>query len=328
MSTHVVEVISVADILPHPNADKLELIPVNGWQVVVRKGEYKVGQLAVYIQPDYVVPTDREEFAFLAKPNKTTHRLKAIRLRGELSFGLLIPVPEFLQPTKVGNDVMDALGIVRYEPPEEKSSGLGSLDALPAEECPHDSFAPKFDLESYQNYPDVLEIGEEVVVTEKIHGSNARYLYDNGTMYLGSRRRWLKPDTINIWSRALDAVPEIIEWCRAHPGVVLYGEVFGAVQSLRYGLGDKVDFRAFAACDHGKWHTNLSGVPSVPVVYAGPFHPEKIFPLAETDSIVGSAPAGHMKEGLVIVPSKERFDRRVGRVALKYISNRYWTSEA
>lgn len=329
MSTHSVNVIEINSVLPHGNADKLEIIPVNGWQAVVGKGQFKPGDRAVYIEPDYTVPTNRPEFAFLAKEGKERHRLKAIRLRGVLSYGLLIPLPDALSDRAVGDDVMPDLSVERYEPPIE----FGPRDELPPSEWPS-VYAPKFDVESLQKFPDILQPGEPVIVTEKIHGANARYVFVDGVFYMGSRTRWLKSDAMHEWRRASEGEPRIRAWCEAHPGTVLYGEVYGAVQSLKYGSPNAVRFAAFAASRQGEWvntgalHDSLTLPGATPVVYRGPWSPEYVLPLAEEDSSVPNAGTGHMREGLVIVPERERRDERIGRVALKHISNRYWESAA
>lgn len=328
MSTHSVNVIEVAEVRPHDNAERLEIVPVGGWQAVVKKGQFQPGDRAIYIQPDYTVPTARPEFAFLARDGKGRHRLKAVRLRGVLSFGLLIPVPDDLATRNVGDDVMPDLGIERYEPPVV----MAGADELPADQCPT-TYASKFDVEALANFPGVISDGEDVLVTEKIHGANARYLVEGSVFFMGSRTRWLKPDVAHHWKRAADADPRIEAWCRAHPGVVLYGEVYGAVQSLKYGLKPgHVGFAAFAASDRGEWIDTLTlldddSLPTAPLVYRGPFS-DVVLSLAEDDSSVPGADAGHMREGLVIVPERERRDEKIGRVALKHISSRYWESAA
>lgn len=327
MSTHSVNIIEIAEVRAHTNAERLEIIPVGGWQAVVKKGQFAVGDRAIYIEPDYTVPTARPEFSFLAREGKDRHRLKAVRLRGALSFGLLIPVPDELKDRNIGDDVMADLGIERYEP----AIKLARSDELPAEECPQ-VYASKFDVESFQKYPNVILPGEQVIVTEKLHGANARYLSLNGLFYMGSRTRWLKADAVHPWKRAADTDARIQAWCEAHPGVVLYGEIYGAVQSLKYGTrpGD-VLFAAFAASLNGEWLDIAllladETLPSVPVLYRGPFIAEQVLPYAELDSSVPGAEPGHMREGIVIVPERERRDDQIGRVALKHISNRYWES--
>lgn len=327
MSTHAVYIVEISNILPHENAERLEIVPVNGWQAVVKKGQFRPGDRAIYIEPDYTVPTDRAEFSFLAREGRDRHRLKAVRLRGALSFGLLIPVPSELATLPVGANVMADLGIERYEPPVK----LAGSDELPADQHPR-VYSSKFDVESIKRYPAILQHGESVIVTEKIHGANARYLFADGLFYMGSRGQWLRPDVDHPWKRAADSDPRIRAWCEKHPGHVLYGEAFGAVQSLRYGRKPgQVSFAAFAVLASGEWQDTgqlfESDLPTVPVLYRGPYSDE-LFALAEQDSTVPGAEPGHMREGIVIVPERERRDVDLGRVALKHISNRYWESAA
>jgi RNA ligase (TIGR02306 family) len=331
MSEHAVRIIEIGEVRPHENADRLGIVPVGGWSCVVAKEQFKAGDRAIYIEPDYVVPTERPEFAFLAKDGRCEHRLKAIRLRGVISFGLLIPVPDEFAGHPVGADVMQDLGIYRYEPPV-KCMRPGSDDTLPAAEWPQ-VYASKFDVEDLRKHEDILQPGERVIVTEKIHGGNARYLFWNDKFYIGSRTRWLQPNMRSAWTMAANSTPEIEQWCRENPGVVLYGEVYGPVQELRYGLKDP-QFVAFAALMHGEWwhiwnlHHSLDrhGVPYAPVLYDGPYDREHIAAIAEKDSQISTAPNGHMMEGVVIVPYLERRHERIGRVCLKLISNRYWLS--
>jgi RNA ligase (TIGR02306 family) len=333
MSTHSVNIIEIGEIRPHENAERLEIVPVNGWQAVVRKGEFKPGDRAIYIEPDYTVPTDRAEFSFLAKGGKDRHRLKAVRLRGVLSYGLLIPCPQELSLCPVGEDVMEWFGIERYVRPMGAMK-LQSSDALPEAEWPQ-LYAPKFDVENLLRYPDILQPGEDVIVTEKVDGGNARFVWHNDRLYIGSRSQWLKDDGSHMWKRAIDATPAVRAWCERNPDTLLFGEVYGWVQSLRYGAAPgEVRFVAFAALHRDQWvalpdlHETLGalGVPVAPILYIGPYDVEHIRQAAEQDSRL--APAGHLMEGVVIVPARERHHPEIGRVALKHISNRFWESEA
>lgn len=335
MSTHAVKVIKVEQVLPHDNADSLEIIPIPGssWQCVSQKDTFKPGDLAIYIEPDYIVPTNRPEFSFLSKPdNGDKHRMRAVRLRGALSYGLLIPVSELTDAdfeVEEGDDVMEMLGITRYEPPAQHADA--DLLAGPAPS------APKFDVESLANHPDALIPGELVVASEKIHGANARYLYQDGVFYMGSRTRWLNPNTPHIWAlaaardRGPNGLSPIESWCRANEGSILYGEVYGPVQSLKYGEKTP-QFRAFLVYQPpGEWTVpsdwKAHGVKAVPLVYVGPWDPKIVLPYAETDSGMPNAPVGHMMEGIVLMPAVMRRDPKLGFVILKHISARYWTSK-
>ena len=140
-ATHRVDVVRIKEVRVHPNADKLEIIPIEGYQAVVGKGQFKVGDLGYYIPPDSVVP-DRPEYDFLWKgavegpvPIKR-RRIAAKRLRGEWSEGLLMPIECYDMKdesvwlvtksdhenmrVKEGDDVAEFLGITHYDPPEDQ----------------------------------------------------------------------------------------------------------------------------------------------------------------------------------------------------------------
>ncbi|MFA6049736.1 MAG: RNA ligase (ATP) [Candidatus Paceibacterota bacterium] len=340
MSIHEVKVVKITEILPHPNADTLELIPVWGYTCAVRKDTHKVGDLAVYVEPDYEVPLDRSEFSFLSKPGKTRarHRIAVKRLRGMYSQGLLIPAPEGAQE---GDNLMEALGITRYEPPEEMM-----VKGAFAEKGPEFT-TPKYDLENHKKYKDLLVLGEAVILTAKIHGTNARYVWAEDRMWCGSRTQWkMKPGTManfgkdqepievkaNAWWNALEQNPWIETWCKANPGVVLYGEVYGpqVQRGFHYGLpNNKLGFAVFDIFRDGRWVPNAefssdpiyTSINFVPTVYSGPYDPDVVDALAEVSETFNGA--GHVREGLVIKVVNERWNYNIGRVALKHVSNRY-----
>lgn len=340
MSTHSIEIVELTEIEPHPNADRMELTRVWGWQCCIGKGQFRPGDRAIYIPPDYVVPR-RPEFEFLFRdPARTEERIRVKRLRGTLSQGLIIPVPDHLADRSVGTNVIEDLGVRRYEPPIPPVTGGHFISP------PQGVYAPKFDLENYQRYSDRFRPGEVVVITEKIHGANARYVWAEGMQFCGSRTNWMAEDDRNIWWRALRATPAIGQWCEANPGMVLYGEVFGQVQDLKYGAGpSQLFFAAFAVLASNEWlsfpwafesvtdrslatgvfyHGMNAGLMWAPVLYIGALDPVHAAALAEGDS---SWPgANHMREGVVITPLQERTDSEIGRVALKLVSNRYLES--
>lgn len=333
MSTHTVQIVEVPNPEVHSNADALELVRFGGWQCVVRKGDFKAGDRAVFIEPDYMVPTTRPEFAFLDK-KKTgkPYRLKAVRLRGELSFGLLIHVPAQLSDRAVGDNVMEDLEITRYEPPVSTRWKLGGE----SQQAPR-LFVPKFDLENWQRYPDFIPEGTIVAITEKLHGCNARFVFHEDKVYCGSRNLWPVDAPGNLWWEMLRACPAIETYIRANPDQVVFGEIYGDVQDLKYGhKPGELSFAAFALLDakNGKWidyadmahRFNIAGIPLAPLVFVGPFHPSHLA-MAEEDSIAASQrEVAQLSEGIVIVPVNERHGPSAGRMALKMVSNRYLTA--
>lgn len=323
MSTHAVEVIRIDSIEPHPNADTLGLVRINGFTCAVRLGAFQPGDLAAYIEPDYIVP-ETPEFEFLGKHR----RIKVRKLRGTYSMGLLVRAPD---GASLGDNVMDVMGITRYDP-EIKFQGVSMGPQMA--ESPHSSLGsiPKYDLESWRRYGRLLVDGEDVYVTEKLHGTNARYAWRDGRMWCGSRTQWKAQDPGCLWWRILETEPWITEWCKESPYTVLYGEVFGQVQDLQYGAAKgQTWFRAFDVL-HGieflpssifhsgdgiLWKTPMKRVP---LVYKGPYSAELVETLAVGDSTFCP---GQVAEGIVIKPREERYDARLGRVALKLVSNRY-----
>jgi RNA ligase (TIGR02306 family) len=333
MSTHEIAVVKIESVLPHPNPEvnRMELTHVWGWQCCIGKGQFKTGDKAVYVPPDYMVPVSHPAFAFLRRTEDRTHeRITVRRFKGALSQGLLIPVPSELGELPVGSNVIEQLGIHRYEPPLPKSEGGDFIDG------PARLYAPKFDVESLQRYVELFQPGEDVVATEKLHGANARFTFaqnDAGeaVQFCGSRTNWMADDKQNIWWKAFRQNPAIGEFCEANPGKILYGEVFGQVQSLKYGTKPgEILFAGFAILDQNTWldfdqcQSLIAKHPALgwaPLVYRGPFDLDVLAKHAEEESRWPGA--GHMSEGVVITPVHERTDATIGRVLLKLVSNRY-----
>lgn len=345
MSTHAVNVVRITKLDKHPNADSLSITEINGWSAVVRTADFAIGDLAVYVEPDYCVPVEHPAFAFLSKAsryNLVYARLRAVKLRQVVSYGLLVPLKAFpeLADAQEGDDVMEKLGIIRYVPSMPKRAGLGG-DAVAYADLPQTKFVMtnKFDLENLKHHKNVIEPGEMVIVTEKVHGANARYMFDGEKFYAGSRSQWLKddPEKPCAWWKAFHETPALAELCRQNPNTIIYGEVYGRVQSLRYGKPDSYCFVAFAAFDTttGDWHPThivLScadnvGCPRVPVLATMPYDFEAIKALAEQPSVLAAMNgAEQIAEGVVVSPMTERRHPKIGRVSLKLISDAYWLS--
>lgn len=99
----------IIDIKPIEGADAIETAYVLGWAVVIKKGEYKVGDLCTYIQIDTVVP-ETEYFDFL---RERKYRVRTIKLRKQISQGLIVPLPD--RKWKEGDDVTEVVGVKKYE---------------------------------------------------------------------------------------------------------------------------------------------------------------------------------------------------------------------
>ncbi len=331
MSTHAIEIVEIKEIFPHPNpeAEKMEITKIWGWTCCIGKGQFKIGDKAVYVPPDFLVPLSNPAFKFLDKQNgKSQERIRVRRFKGTISQGVLINVPEEFADKPVGTNLINELGIERYEPELPKST-FGNFVSGPS-----GLYTPKFDVENFQRYTDIFENGEEVVVTEKYHGANSRWTYAQDKdgewkQFVGSRTNWMADDAKNIWWMAFRQNPQIAEWCKANPNMILYGEVFGQVQGLKYGAKqNEIFFVAFGILDKDKWldfdvafeSVKKHNVKWANVLYRGPINPE-VEKFADGDSTWPNA--NHYREGCVIIPIKERVCESIGRVCLKIVSNTY-----
>jgi RNA ligase (TIGR02306 family) len=274
-------------------------------------------------------------------------RITVKKLRGIVSMGMLLPAPEGSQ---IGDDVAGQLGVTHYEPPSMEEIGgrrqHAGDDVAPA---PPMIYAPAYDVESIYKYADCFEAGEPVYVSEKIHGQNGRFVAtDNGnetveehpetgywkwstpvTLHAGSRTEWKKKEGGSNWWKVQEQNPWIEKWCYDNQDCVLYGEVFGWVQALKYGAKPgQLFFRAFDVVEGTEfWDAErfLAEIPKdwrVPCLGVMPFDFEGLQALADGTSLVPGA-ANQMREGIVIKPLKERKHWKLGRVVLKLVSNEY-----
>lgn len=280
-------------IEPHHNADAIEIARVGDYQSIVKKGQFKDGDLAVYIPEQAVLPEwVLKEMGFWndtqAKGTlngSAGNRVKAIKLRGVLSQGLIYPLSNdgnnvLGYPAREdgacghrcqeGEDVAEFLGIVKYEPPlpsHMQGRALGvDTDAT-----------HRYDFENLKKDPDLFEDGEEVVLTEKIHGTllqvgvvpsdKANERYHGGRVIITSKGLGGKGiildhnDEANLYAQAakkhglLDKALEHLGPLADKHGkpAFIFGEVFGktasgaGVQDLTY-TQEELDYRAFDIC--------------------------------------------------------------------------------
>jgi len=324
MSSLIVEVCAVEDVLDHPNADRLEIICVKGWKCIVQKGVYNIGDLVVYAPVDSMIPEALSDDMDVTKYLGKGGRVRTTKLRGEYSQGLVIPM-KFLPPLLPsnhggvkwlpGDNVAEILGIEKYEPPLSTRG-----DRLPD----HPAFHRYTDIENYNNFPDVLKEGEMVVITEKIHGTNFRALNYEGELMVGSHNVRLKEDPDNLYWNAA----KIYDLQNILPnGMVIYGEVYGkGVQKLHYDQKG-INIAFFDASMNGRYlnyeafveFCTTHNLPLVPIISVGLWDKNMLLHREGMSTI-----AGHIREGIVIKPVYERYDNVLqGRVILKRISERY-----
>ncbi len=343
MAECIVEVCKIEKVFSHPNADALELAHIKGWQVVIPIGKYRAGDLVTYIPIDSMIPLEHSDRWGITKylsvktgpdaPETPAGRVRCARLRGEPSFGVIIDREEDVWVE--GQDIKAHYGIFKYIPPLKPMAG----DA----EKPHPLFVEYTDIENLRNFPDVLEEGEEVVLTEKIHGTNCRVGLIEGEWMAGSMSvRRKPPEKAEDWAVSAYWFPVTVPGVRAlvealsvsHRQVILFGEVYGSrIQDLHYGCKGTLGFRAFDLLLEGRYADADRffalcadyGVETVPVLYRGPYSLETVREHAAGDTTLDGS---HIKEGVVVKPVMERAHPKVGRVALKYIGDQYLFSKS
>lgn len=319
------------EIKKHNNAESLEVAKVLGWDVVVKKGEYKPNDLCVYVSIDSVLPS-RPEFEFLRNKN---FRIKPIRLRGVESNGICFPVsivPGYCGLTaagdglffnrkteagedhgihQVGDDVTDLIGVTKYEKPISPELAGQAVGHFPG-------FLIITDEDNLRTYPDAVPelYGRPYYITRKEDGSSGTYFLNQGEFGVCSRRIHLKESEGNgFWRIARKYDIEKVLW-DAFPNtpIALQGEVVGpGIQKNPIGLTE-IDFRLFnifdivqrSYLDYAKLieFTTKYGIPLVPIVAEGAaygYSLEELVSLAREQKY-GDKPA----EGIVIRP-KESF---------------------
>jgi RNA ligase (TIGR02306 family) len=315
---------------PIEGADAIEKATVLGWQLVVKKGEFKVGDLAVYCEIDSLMP-DKPEFEFL-KPRGM--RIRTVRLRGQISQGICFPLWILPGDFSVVEDAdcTEVLGITKYEPPMP-----ACLNGIAKGKFP--SFIPKTDETRVQVLQAVLDKykGEKCFVTEKVDGTSVTYYLNNGEFGACSRNLELIEDAENsIWkvARQMDIENKLRS---TGINIAIQGELVGeGIQSNKLKLrGQTVmffnafDIDKFAYFDFSDFKKLISDfeLPLVPIVtldYELGNDIEAIIRMATIKSIV--CPDA-WAEGIVIRSFTEKSDLLLsneyfykGRISFKAIN--------
>jgi RNA ligase (TIGR02306 family) len=198
----LVTIRKILEIIPIPSADCIEIVKVGGWQCIAKKEEFKINDLCIYLEIDSFLPI-KEEFEFLRKScykkledGTEGFRLKTIKLRGQLSQGLVLPLSMFpnIDFSDTKKDYAEELGVTKYEPPVPANLS-GEVDGLfPT------YLVPKTDEERIQNLYSGIQFLQklEYEVTEKANGTSTTYIYNNGEFMVCSRNLKLKTPNENL----------------------------------------------------------------------------------------------------------------------------------
>ena len=244
-------------IEPIEGADRIQLARVLGWQCVVRKGEFNVGDLGVFFEIDSVLPKT-PVFEFM-KDRK--YRVRTIKLKGTLSQGLFLPISSFgFKKAEEGDNVTLSLGVEKYERPEDKVPHMafnrkrkwyGFLYRIPfirdlilnrgkgAVEFPT-HLVPKTDeirlqtlgeefLKQYKDVP--------ISVTRKMDGQSGTFVWYKNKFTVASRNLWYQyPKDNNYWKVAKKTeLEKVLKEVAKGKNIAIQGEICGpGIQGNKY----------------------------------------------------------------------------------------------
>ena len=326
----------ISDIQSIPGADMIELVIVDGWKVVVAKNvEHKVGDMVVYCEIDSFLPI-KEEFEFLRKSSYKKmsdgtegFRLRSIKLKGQISQGLILPLKDLQLLNKdlleVGMDVTKELGIVKYEPPIPAELS-GKVKGL------FPSFLRKTDEERVQNLSNEYENLKQhkFYVTEKLDGSSATFYSKDGVFGVCSRNlELLETEGNTFWKVARELKLE--EWLTSQDvNYSIQGEIIGeSVQGNPYKIKGQtvgffnafnIDTQEYLGLEEFEKLISSMGIKSVPILdreFTLPDTIDELLTYADEKSVLNS---NFDREGVVI----RSLDRKI---SFKVISNKFLLSE-
>jgi RNA ligase (TIGR02306 family) len=339
------KIVKIDELNPIEGADAIECAVIGGWKVVAQKGLYNVGDLAVYFEIDSWIPHELAPFLSKGKEPRVFEgvrgeRLKTIKLRGQLSQGLLIPLQEACKNIESelfeGLDVTVPLGILKWEKP---------MNAQLAGVCKGNfpSLIPKTDQERAQNLVKEIvaanEAGTKFEITEKLEGSSMTVYRIQGEFGVCSRNLDLKRDENNtFWKVALEEdIDAQMMSIDPYWDFAIQGELVGpGIQGNIYGLS-KPEFRVFDIYNiqQGEYMkpedrrrlVDVMGLKHVPVLAAqaslydtlGITDIPQLLAFADGKSVMGDI-NGPLREGLV-------FKEVNGGMTFKVISNQYLLGE-
>jgi RNA ligase (TIGR02306 family) len=290
---------TVTEIRAIEGADNIELAIVGGWNAIVKKGEYTVGDYVVVATTDAVIPQEISDAIGVTNYLRKGQRVRTVKLRGVYSECLIIPFDSLPQMKtqfatgigyywKIGEDLMEHLGIFKYEPPV-KQIQLASGRKIKYKDNPN--FGVYYKFPNLKNVTGMFTSEDHVEITRKIHGTNARYgiVKKNKLSFMDKVKRFFGNEwagyeyvygshnvekgsdsqgfySTDVWrtiAEKYNIKEKLWNFAREHKeigsGVILYGEIYGAgiQKNYDYGLKD-MEFAGFDLVVDGVYEPVIS----------------------------------------------------------------------
>lgn len=361
MSDFKVPYTTIKKITSHPNADKLEFAWVYDWPVVVQKNKYRENDPVVYIPIDSVISEDLEKLLFTpeSKIKLDKRRVRQIKIRGAYSCGMLIDPKDIqsivnLEYATLEQNVAEILNVIKYEPPQRNNEPRASTPRNRPLENPR---MHKYGgVNNIKWYPDYFD-GKEVIIQEKIHGSNCRaayvssvantfwkkvkkffgllpkyeYCYGSNNVQLQERSSYTGFYGEDFFGAVLQKVDA---FSKLQPGETIYGELYGPGIQKNYAYGlkehgfilfdvkkEKEDgSQEYLDPEQVEAYARERGFDMVPVLYRGMWNKEFAQSLSKGPSML--CPDEKVKEGIVI-KARTEYGFNGDKKALKLINEEY-----
>jgi RNA ligase (TIGR02306 family) len=353
---------TILKIENHPNADRLSIATVYGFQVIIQRDKFQVGNRVLYAPVDSIIPPwlDAIVFGTDAKVKLRGGRVRQIRLRGLASQGMIIPLSDIESKVntkylEVEQDLSVVLGITKYEPPARRG-GTAKNPNPRNKPLENPRFHKYGGVDNIKWYPNTFD-GKEVVIQEKLHGSNCRasiqkssadtflkkirkffhmlpeyeFCHGSNMVQLQNRRNCTGFYGSDVYGAVLEKVNA---YKKLQPGETIFGELIGPGIQKGYEYGHTehhfVLFDVKVTKEDGSQeylspndalkYAKERGFDFVPVLYQGIFNFELAKQLSMGPSVY--CPKEKVREGVVIKDALD-YSNHGGKRALKLISEEY-----
>lgn len=365
---------NILEITPHSNAERLELATVYGFQVIVKKGQYKKGDVVVYVPIDSILPQWLEDKLFpytkdadgKLQPPKITlhhHRVRQIRIRGLASQGMLIDTTDLadkvnFRKARIEDNLAETLEITKYEPPVQGPSCTQGLGRNRNKKHEHPLFHKYNGLDNIKWFPTLFKEDEDVVVQEKLHGTNARAsvlpyaantwmkkikkffglapavekCYGSNNVDISAATDYKGFYGEDIYGKTFNAMDV---FSKLQVGEIVFGEIVGPGVQKNYDYNltehkfvvfdmkricpDGKSFEWLAPCDVEQF-CKERGFEYVPVLYRGRYNRDAVYALTKGPSLFD--PKTKVREG-VVVKAANNYCIDGNKKALKWVSEDY-----
>ena len=302
----LVEVQRISRVVNHPNADRLDIVSVLDWHCVASKGSLKVGDLVVYFPVDTLLPEAVQQTLQGEAKVKVGSRIKTVKIRGVFSQGMVVPIKDFpgLVTVKVGTDVSELLGCTKHDPDANLPKTMSFQgNTVKQQKRNVDKLFPK-----YSSFTHLARCGflfddtDDVVVTEKLHGTSARFGWvpregklsraigwikglfgrpDKGTFYVGSRNvnfaqgKAAEQKTFYSTNVYLRIAEDLKLADKLEKGDVVYGEIVGPGIQKGWVYTPELSFHVYDVMQNGQFLSDgdldhwcaYMGLKRVPVLH-------------------------------------------------------------